>query len=495
MKGLIEAFAVPDHVADASKMIAISRDGGHRVAWGVLARVCALTLLLITVGAQAVPLVLAAAGSAVASWVGTAIGGAVLFGTFTVGKLIGAVAGFAVSSLLGGLLGNQSGAREDTGAGGSGSFTSEARGRMQVVRSAVASRTLVYGQVMVSGPLVYAEVGGPNNSQLHLVIPLANHEVEEISDVYFNDTRIAAADIDSAGSVTAGSFAGYALIRKHLGTAGDPAEVQLVAQSAGKWTAAHRLAGIAYLYIRLDYSQDIFPGGIPNVKALVKGKKLYDPRSGRTVWSNNQALVVRDYLVTPALAGGLGVTASELDDTQISAAANICDEAVTLADATTQVRYTADGTVDTARRPLDIMADLLSAGAGVLTYPQGVFKIWPGAYVPPAAPPLTASDLRGPVQLTTRMGRRDLFNAVKGTYSNPANFWQPSDFPQVSNATYATQDGGDVITRDIDLPFTTDAIRAQRIAKINLEKSRQGMTVALFSSASPRSTWKKAARA
>jgi len=476
MKGLIEAFAGPDHVVDASKMVVISRDGGHRVAWGVLARVCALTLLLITVGAQAVPLVVAAAGS---------LAGAYVAGTvfsLTAGTLlysaVSAVSGFVVSSLLGGLLGNQSGAAQDTGAGGSGSFTAEARGRMQVVRSAVASRTLVYGQVMVSGPLVYAEVGGPNNSQVHLVIPLANHEVEEISDVYFNDIRIAAADIDSAGSVTAGAFAGYTLIRKHLGTAGDPAEVQLVAQSAGKWTAAHRLAGIAYLYIRLDYSQDIFPGGIPNVKALVKGKKLYDPRSGLTVWSNNQALVVRDYLVTPALAGGLGVTASEVDDTQISAAANICDEAVTLADASTQVRYTADGTVDTSRRPLDIMADLLSAGAGVLTYPQGVFKIWPGAYAAPAVT-LTASDLRGPVQLTTRMGRRDLFNAVKGTYSNPANFWQPSDFPQVSNATYATQDGGDVITRDINLPFTTDAIRAQRIAKINLEKSRQGMTVAL----------------
>jgi hypothetical protein len=444
------------------------------MSWRTCARACAWALLLVAVGAQAAPLVVAVAASAAGSFIAGTVfslaAGTLLYGA------VSAVAGFAVSSLLGGLLGNGSGAKQDTGYGGSGSFQTEARGRLQVVRSAASARTLVYGQVMVSGPLVYAEVGGANNRYVHLVIPLANHEVQAIDDVYFNDIRIVNASLDAAGNVIAGDFAGVARIKKHLGSVADPADVDLVAESAGKWTAAHRLAGIAYLYVRLDYSQDKYPGGIPNIKALVKGKKLYDPRTGLTAWSNNWALVLRDYLTTPALSGGLGAAASEVDDTQISAAASICDELVTLADASTQARYTADGTVDTSRRPLDILRDLLSAGAGTITYPQGVFKLWPGAYNSPAVT-LTAGDLRGPVQLTTRISRRDLFNAVKGTYSNPANFWQPSDFPQVSNATYATQDGGEVILKDIDLPFTTDAIRAQRIAKINLEKSRQGMTV------------------
>ena len=445
----------------------LARLSRRSVQFGVL-----VALATLSTQAWAPPVVIAIA----ATYAGTAVASALLL-TGLAATVVSMGVAFAVTALGNSILGNGAGPQQDTGGAGagSGSFQAEARGRTQVVRSAVATRRRVYGQVMLSGPLVYAEVGGTDNQYLHLVIPLAPHSVYEIGDIYFGDELVGA--LDGSGNVTTGRFAGYARIKKHLGATTQVADADLIADSAGIWTANHRLQGVAYVYVRLLWSQDVFPSGIPNVKALVKGNdQIYDTRSLTSGYNNNWALCVRDYLKAAGVDGGLECATDEVDETYISAAANVCDELVTLADASTQARYTCDGTVDTAKRPVDILRDLMSAAAGTITYPAGAFRLFPGAYTTPSVT-LTNDDLRGPVQVSARIPRRELFNAVRGTYSSPDNFWQPSDFPVVTNATYATDDGGEVIYKDIELPYTTNATRAQRLAKIHLEKSRQGITV------------------
>lgn len=352
----------------------------------------------------------------------------------------------------------------------------EARDRKTTVRSAVEPRRIVYGTARVSGPLVYAETVGSENQQLWMVIPLAGHEVEEIGDLYFGDELVGT--LDGSGAVTTGRFAGYASVWKHLGTDAQTADANLLAATAGGWTSAHRLRGVAYVVVKLTWNQNLWTGGIPNIAAVVKGKKLYDPRTGLTVWSNNWALCVRDYLTADY---GLGCDSTELDDTDVIAAANIADELVITAAGSptqTQARYTCNGTVNLADRPIDILQRLLTAGAGVVTYSQGLYHIKAGAYTTPAHD-IDESWLRGPVDLQARAPRRDLYNGVRGTFVDPARDYETTDFPPVTNSTYETQDGGVQILRDIELPFTTDGIAAQRIAKIHLEKSRQGITVNL----------------
>lgn len=416
----------------------------------------------------------AAAGSAVAGAAVTA--GLVEAGSFAFGLVSGATA-FLVSAVGSSLFGQDAGPKQDSGFDSQGSFQAEARGRTQVVRSSVATRGWVLGQIQKSGPLIYAEVTGENNEYLHMVIALAPHPCEEISTVYFNDEAVGT--LDGSGNVTDGRFANYARIKKHLGATDQTADSDLVAESAGIWTTAHRGQGVAYLYVRLKWSQDVYPNGIPNIKALMKGANtIYDPRDTSTGYTDNWALCVRHYLTSAAIDGGLECASDEVDDTYFSAAANICDESVTLPDASTQARYTCNGTIDTGKRPIDILKDLMTGAAGVLTYPAGAFRVFAAAYDTPSVT-LTADDLRGPMQITARVPRRDLFNAVRGTFSSPDNFWQPADFPPVVNDTYAADDGGEVIYRDIVLPYTTDTYAAQRIAKISLEKSRQGITVTM----------------
>ena len=359
------------------------------------------------------------------------------------------------------------------------SFQSEARERTIVVRSAVATRRLVYGQSIVSGPLVYAEsTTSGANLYHHYVIPLAAHECQEIGDVYFNDEVVGT--LDGSGNVTSGTYNGVARIKKHLGATDQAADSDLVSASAGLWTTAHRLRGICYVYVRLLVSSTAFPNGIPNIKAVVKGKKVYDPRVAGsptvTAYSANWALIVRDYLSS---AYGLGCSDAEIDDTALIAAANTADELVSTSGAsppTTQARYTANGTVDLGDRPRDIMQQLLTAGAGACVYAQGVYRVLAGAYSTPAIA-INADWLAGGVKVRPHMARQDLYNAVRGTYSDPNKQWQATDFSPQTSSTYETQDGGIQIARDIELPFTTSPIAAQRIAKLHLEKGRQSIAV------------------
>lgn len=372
---------------------------------------------------------------------------------------------FIVGSVLNGALG---GGAEDSPTA-SPSFTAQAGNRTHVVRSSVANRQVIYGRALVSGPLVFAAGSGPDNAYLYMVIALASHECDAIEEIRFNNIPIGTIDVD--GSVIDGDFAYRAQVFTHLGEPGQAADEFLLSQDIG-WTPDHRLDGTCYLVVKLIYDRNVYPRGIPNISAIVRGKKLYDPRDSSTLWSQNPALAVRDYLASDY---GLASEDAEIDDTALSAAANICDEAVDLAAGGTEARYTCNGVIDTGLAPRSIMEALLSGMAGALTWPAGLWTLHVGAYETPAVS-LNEDDLAGPLQVRAKVPRQDLYNAIKGTFVDPEQEWQPTDFPAITNATYAAQDGAQIF-RDVAFPVTTSSATAQRLAKMIVEKSRQGITV------------------
>ena len=348
-------------------------------------------------------------------------------------------------------------------------FAQQTAARTHIVRSAVANRQIIYGEAMVSGPLLWVSTAS-SNQWLLLVVALAGHECESVEAIYFNDEEVGARD--GNGDVTTGPYANNTRIVVHLGSADQEADEGMVSTGLG-WTEEHRLSGVCYLAIHLLWDADAFPRGIPNIKARVRGKKLYDPRSGLTAWSDNWALACRDYLTS---SDGLRCTDAELDDVAIMAAANIADEAVTLADDATEARYTVNAAFDLGMTPRAIMEALLSGGAGTLTWPGGVYTLHAGAYDAPTLD-IDADMLRGGLAVRAKPPKQELYNAVRGTFIDPAQNWQPVDFPPATNATYEVQDGGLRLFRDMAFPVTNSSARAQRLAKIALEKSRQGISV------------------
>lgn len=345
--------------------------------------------------------------------------------------------------------------------------------RGQMIRSPIAARQIIYGRAKVAGAIVYLSTTGSKNEFLHMVLAVAGHEVEELGDVYFNEDLVLTGAGD--GSAT-GKYAGYAEIYKKRGASGQTAFSTLITDTAsltdGKWTSDHKLTNIACVYVRLKWNTEVFVGGIPNVSLIVKGKKVYDPRTATTVYSTNSALCLRDYLTSSL---GMAMASTEIDDTACTVAANVCDEQVQilpLSPTTYEKRYETNGVISTSESPDAAIAKLLSAMAGLTAYSSGQVVMYAGTYQIPTIS-LSEKHFVGPLSVTTRTSARDRVNTVKGVYVSEENQWQPSDFPVITSATYVTEDNSIKYTRDVSLPFTISPSGAQRLAVIELRRARQ----------------------
>lgn len=255
------------------------------------------------------------------------------------------------------------------------------------------------------------------------------------------------------------------VITERLGT-----EDQTAVSIPNSWGSSHRLKGISYLYVRMRFDPDVFPNGPPQITATIKGKKVYDPRTDTTAWSSNPALCLRDYLSS---GYGLSEEDSNIDDDLVSTAADVCDQTNTNNGGK---RYTCNGAFTTDATPYDTLSNLLTSMGGLVWYSQGKWRMKPAYWVPPTIT-FTEDDLRGDIQVKTRHSRRDNFNTVRGTFRGEESDWQVTDYPEVTNESFLTADGGQESVADIELPFTGNSVEARRIARIALERNRQQITV------------------
>jgi len=334
---------------------------------------------------------------------------------------------------------------------------------------AALDHQIIYGTVRVGGVRVYDASTGTNNNFLHRIIAYAGHQINGYDYIYLNDEIVT---LDGSGNVISPArYNGYVRIKRYYGTAAQTADPDLIAETAaltdGKWTSAHRLQGIAYLYVRFQYNADVFPNGIPTVSATISGKPVYDPRTGLTTYSNNPALCLRDYLTSDH---GFAQPASRISDTQVITAANICDELVN-----GNKRYTCDGSFVTSFAPNQILSDMLTSMGGLLWYSQGKWRMKAAKYVTPTVT-LDEGDLRSGLTLSTRHSRRSNFNTIKGTFKGAESDWQEADYPAITSSVYLTADNNIVSTLDYPLPFTTSSVTAQRIANIALRRNREQLT-------------------
>ena len=377
-----------------------------------------------------------------------------------------------------------------------------------------ADQAVIYGQTRVGGVIVHKEVTDKNR-WLHQVIAIAGHECEEIVAIYFDDKRYLIASGQSAedragrsqtdpensarfrakdgrGKV---SLSGLADNKDGFGRThfekikvevyyGDPdqkASKALVAASEdGQWTSAHRLQGICYVYLALRFDSDAWPNGEPNLSFEVKGKRIFDPRLSipREVWSDNAALIMRDYIMAD-----YGVNDTATDDRSFAAAANVCDEIVVrdpskpITDSNnSEKRYTANGSFRVGSVVKEVMNDINLSMDGLVWYTQGKWKVKPGHYTPPIAT-FGEDDMRSSLKIVTRKSRRDNFNTVTGLFKGPGTNYTPTDYPAVENDTFLREDNGIVSSISLDYPMTDSVWTAQRISNIALRRNREQVSV------------------
>jgi len=57
------------------------------------------------------------------------------------------------------------------------------------VRQPITTRKAIYGEAQVAGPITFLEVSD-DNKFIHIVVPVAGHEVDSIGEVWLNDYPI-----------------------------------------------------------------------------------------------------------------------------------------------------------------------------------------------------------------------------------------------------------------------------------------------------------------
>jgi hypothetical protein len=297
--------------------------------------------------------------------------------------------------------------------------------RMQMVRSPIAPRQIVYGEARVSGPLILAHVTGSKNEYLNMIVAVAGHEVNEIGDVYLDDEVV----IEGSGTTPIAKYTGFIDCVKLLGTDAQTVDSTMDTNMGGTWGTNHRLRGIAAIYLRLLWDPDKFPGGVPNVSCVVQGKKLYDFRDTTTAYGTNPILALYDFMTNARY--GLGIPAADLDIAASGTwevAADVCDELQPLDAGGDETRYTVNGSTDTGARPTETINTLVAAMAGRLYYVSGEYRVYAGAYEAPSIT-LDEDDLVGPITVATDIPRREKFNSIKGVFANPVADWELTDFP------------------------------------------------------------------
>ena len=372
------------------------------------------------------------------------------------------------------------------------------RSRQATVRGTVEPQKLIYGQALVSGPISFVGVAGTENRDLYHVIVLAGHPCTAITDIHFDDMVIANGAINSAGNVIAGTFGPQngttiCVVRKKLGDQ-TTADSVLDAAFGTINSSEHIGTNLTYIVTKFtltDESQEVWDKYLPqDIKAVVKGKKIYDPRQDNTStyydasvgvatqrstnsatweWSENPVWCLVDYMRDDTF--GMNVNISKIDLAKAVTAANQCDASVSVPSGS-EKRFTCNGVLFGTVSHKANINKLLSAMNGMLTYTNGKFVIRAGAFEAVGTGlSLTDDHLAGPVKLKTSFERNERFNTITGTFIDPSNNYKQIEFPRVQITSALTRDNNEELREELKLNMTNSFYMAQRIAHKLIQQS------------------------
>jgi len=399
--------------------------------------------------------------------------------------------------------------------------------RMANVTSTKSPRDLVLGRVRKAGTVFYKASTGAHQSTLYLAIAVAGHEIDAIETIYINDVEVT---LDVSGNVTTAPYQSFSTITadapsisgpfidtpvpgsivqpdpsmsgvlyqyvvtsshinitKHLGAPGQVVDASLAAAFPADWSANNVVEGVAYMVVRLAFSDNAFPQGVPNITSVVRGAKLYDPRTATTVWSENPALMVR-HVYQHSWFGKAAVTAAE--DARFIAAANACD---------TSTVYTVDGVPQAAcalyRAALvapygtaarSLFDDLSQAMGGSWAFAGGELYLKPGVYTA-SVMSITDADLavinrtgaeenHSPIKISVHKERAQKFNSVKSTIWDAGQHYKQVTLAPLTSATLVARDGVELV-QQVAFPAIGYAPQAQHVAGVMMRDARDALVL------------------
>lgn len=357
-------------------------------------------------------------------------------------------------------------------------------------------RRLIIGKRMTGGLLVDWMINGSKNQYLYTVTYLCEGPINRLTKVFSGGREVYSIPLVHGVRTEIPAFSISGGPRLYLtfydGRTGQAADPRLMSEFPGQWNANKRGTGMAYVVSEIWYDSDIQTRP-PTLSYEVEGALLYDRRLDTTAggsgahrfdnpstwqYSTNPMVALDHYILGRYLGAvktfGLGLPSQDFPFADFVPIANLCDELVALKAGGTQRRYEANGYLFADRSFKDTIMDLcraMDARAADFGGRIGVLDNQPRS---PVMEITEADVIEGSrEQYRPKSSYVELFNGVTGTFINPDQNYQPTDFPRITDATWQAQDGGQMKLDTIDFEMEVSQERAERLASNYIARRRR----------------------
>lgn len=359
------------------------------------------------------------------------------------------------------------------------------------------ARRIPFGVSADAGALAYHNVYGPNgNDYVQMVYRLGDVECDSLVKIYANGESLTLGSHVSNSTVsgyTVNQYPNAMWVEFHNGDWDQAADTDLVAHgTGGEFHSSYRGRGICYVRITMKFDAKLFKNGIPAFVFVFKGVKLYDWRKDSTAggsgshrwgnestyeWTDNPAVCLynwyRGITVNGQRVGGMNVPAVALPLDVWTAAANACDENVSLKAGGTEKRYRMGGTVFVDSDNTTVVRDMVTSMAGSVADCGGVLKLYAGVSQASVLS-ITDEDImwNQAVKYVPKKSRASLVNAVFGSFNDPKQLYQSTALPPRISPDDETADGGFQLTENYGLTYVSSGTQGQRITEILRRQGR-----------------------
>ncbi len=377
--------------------------------------------------------------------------------------------------------------------------------------SANASIPIIYGTRKVGGNVVFLETSGTDNEFLYMIMVVSEGEIDDISQIYINDNLVTwsgdLADntertVNSSDSNYYKDSASLISVKPHYGS--DSQTYDTLVGGLSSWTSNHRLRGLAYLAFKFTWNSDAF-GSLPTVHAVVKGKKIYNPNLDGTLtggsgshradtsstweYSDNPVYQLLDYLRNTRFGMGIANGYFDTNFADWQTAGDVCDANITPYSGASQIDLMdSHAVVDTSRKAIDNIKELIKGCRGILNFTAGAYKMLVETSGS-ATITLDEDNIIDGIQISSK-NKNSRYNRVIVSFVNPNKNYQSDEvqFPPVDDSSLAsadqhstmkTADGGILLEGRFDFQTLTNPYQAQEMAEIILRRSRTSLDVSL----------------
>jgi hypothetical protein len=359
------------------------------------------------------------------------------------------------------------------------------------------SQSIIVGRYATAGTRIAPRMTfGSNNRDMFDVIQISDMPITGISRISINgawrdmNTGVSWDGItfDAAGELYAADL--------FLGTQTTASPRLMAKYSSGverPWQSDMIGRGMAYAVL-YHYFKKEEHSSWPEPLFEVQGIRLYDPRKDSTIggsgahrwnnkatweWTENPIVIIYNILRGIELPDGRvwggKCDAEDLPLSIWAAAANKCDEAVTLAGGGTQARYRCGFEIKVADdEPAEIIEELLKSCAGSIVEIGGTYKIRAHG---PGLPVYFFSDddllVTSGHEFNPFPGLAETYNTINASYPEPSSLWESHDAPERTNATWVTEDQGRVLPVSVSLPAVPFSRQVQRLMQAWLRDNRR----------------------